>query len=101
MDTNEQIRLERARARVEELKKFYNHLITYVVVITGLGILNYYQNQWNNTWFLWPAFGWGIGIIFNAIKAFNVNPIFNKDWEERKIRAFMEEEKQQKTERWE
>ncbi len=101
MNTNEQIRLARAKERVEELKKFYNNLISYVVVIIGLAALNYHQNHWAYAWFLWPALGWGIGVIFHGIKAFNANPIFNKDWEERKIREFMEQEKEQQTERWE
>jgi len=46
-------------------------------------------------WFLWAAFGWGLGLAFKAIKVFGMNPFFGKDWEERKIREFMKEDEQQ------
>ena len=41
----------------------------------------------------------GIGILFHTLKAFNKNPLFNKEWEDRKIKEFMEKEKQEHTER--
>ena len=50
-------------------------------------------------WFLWAAFGWGIGIIFHAIKTFNLNPFFGKGWEERKIKEIMREDEHKN--RWE
>lgn len=83
---------ERAKARVEELKKFYNHLITYVLVIGGLGLLNYYTNEWRYTWFLWAAAGWGIGIASHAFRTFYGDVAFGKDWEERKIQELMDKE---------
>jgi len=83
----------RAKERVDELKKFYSNLTSYVVVITGLAILNYYTNEWRYMWFLWAAFGWGIGLTFHAIRTFNLNPFFGKDWEERKIKEYMDDDK--------
>ena len=64
-----------------------------------MAILNYWTNEWRNMWFLWAAFGWGIGIIFHAIKTFNLNPFFGKGWEERKIKEIMREDEHQN--RWE
>ena len=87
----------RARERVDELKKFYGNLTAYVLVITGLAILNYYTNGWSYMWFLWAAFGWGIGIVFHAVGTFNLNPFFGKDWEERKIKEYMEKDKNEPT----
>ncbi len=101
MKTEKQIKLARAKEHVAELKKFYTNLSSYIFAILGLAALNYYQNGWNHPWFLWAAFGWGIGIIFHALKAFNKNPFLSKDWEERKIKEFMEEEKQNSLEQWE
>ncbi|NHF59456.1 2TM domain-containing protein [Flavobacteriaceae bacterium TP-CH-4] len=89
----------RAKERVAEIKKFYTSLLSYVVVISFLGALNYYVNEWSYAWFLWAAFGWGIGLIFQGIKAFGFNPFFGKRWEDRKIREFMEEDEQRS--RWE
>ena len=50
-------------------------------------------------WFLWAAFGWGIGLTAHAVAVFNLNPFFGRDWEQRKIKEFMQEEEQ--NERWE
>jgi hypothetical protein len=101
-DYNEQKKYERAKSRVEELKKFYNNLLSYILVIGFLGGLNYYQNEWRYAWFLWAAFGWGIGLAFHAAKAYRINPMYDKDWEERKIRQYMEEDQnQQQQQRWE
>ncbi len=97
----EQKRYERAKERVAELRNFYNNLTSYIIVIGFLMGLNYYQNEWSYAWFLWPALGWGIGIIFHAIKAFRVNPMFDKDWEDRKIKKYMEEEQNDQSQLWE
>jgi hypothetical protein len=37
--------------------------------------------------------GWGIGLFFHAMKVFNWFPFFNKEWEEKKIKQYMEQEK--------
>lgn len=90
----------RAKERVEIIKKFYSNLMSYIIFIGFLAGLNYYTNQWNRPWFLWAAFGWGIGIIFHAIKAFNWVPFMNRDWEDRKIKEFMNEDEQNSTNQW-
>ena len=89
----------RAKKRVEQTRKFYTGLMSYVVVISLLAGLNYCTDQWRNPWFLWAAFGWGIGLIFQAGKAFNLNPFFGRNWEERKIKQFMQEDERRT--RWE
>jgi hypothetical protein len=99
---NQENKYVRAKERVEELKKFYNNLISYIIVTTGLAALNFWQNQWKYPWFLWVVFGWGIGLAFHAAKAFRWNPFFNKDWEEKKIKEFMDKDsKESSRERWE
>ena len=91
----------KAKQRVAEIKKFYSSLMFYVIFISALGGLNYYLNGWSHPWFLWAAFGWGIGILFNAIKVFKA-PFFGSEWEERKMKEFMEEEegKNKNKNRW-
>jgi len=81
-----------AKERVGRIKKFYTSLLSYVVFIAFLGGLNYYIDGWDHPWFLWAAFGWGIGLAFQASKAFQLNPFFSKNWEERKIKEFMDNE---------
>lgn len=83
----------RAKERVDELRKFYGNLTSYVLVIAGLAAVNYWSNGFSYMWFLWAAFGWGIGLFFHAINTFRINPFFGKGWEERKIKELMDKEK--------
>ena len=99
MENSKESKYIRAKERVEELKKFYSHLTTYVLVISGLAGLNYWTNGFSYMWFLWAAFGWGIGIISHAVGTFNLNPFFGKNWEERKIKQFMDKERNE-SDRW-
>ena len=86
---------QKAQKKVEDIKGFYGNLMSYAIVITGLAILNLVTYP-NYLWFLWPALGWGIGVIFHGMSVFNAVPFLGKDWEERKIREIMEKEKTQK-----
>lgn len=83
---------EKARKRVEELKGFYSHLISYVVIVTFLALINLLTDPefW---WFLFIALFWGIALIIHGLSTFTRRSIFSKEWEERKIREYMEEEK--------
>ena len=85
----------RAKERVEVLKKFYSNLTAYILVMCLLAGINYWANEWRYMWFLWAAFGWGLGILFHAFKVYGINPLLGKDWEERKIQEFMEEDERQ------
>lgn len=91
-DLNRENKYLRAKERVTELKKFYSNLTSYILVIALLAGINYWIDGWNYMWFLWVAFGWGIGIAFHAFHVFGLNPILGRDWEERKIQEFMEED---------
>lgn len=87
---------QKAKKQVQEIKGFYGHLFSFVIVI---GILIYINLRYSPEvlWFQWTFFGWGIGLFFHAVKVFNLIPFFGKDWEEKKIQEFMEEEKKQNT----
>ncbi len=90
-----------ARKRVERISKFYKHLAVYIVVNTFLSIIfivgdindgdSFTQAVfYNNNYKIW--FYWGIGIVFNAINVFGISYFFNRDWEKRKIKQYMEEQ---------
>ncbi|GAB1857733.1 histidine kinase [Flavobacteriaceae bacterium MHTCC 0001] len=81
----------RARNHVEELKGFYFSLISYCLVIPFLIFINY-KTHWGFKWFWFPALGWGIGLIIQAIRVFYSNKAFGGSWERRKIEQFMREE---------
>jgi len=87
----EEERYFKARKRVEKLKEFYGHLTSFILANTALLVINLMTTP-ENLWFIWPLLGWGIGIVMHGMKVFNYSPLFGKDWEERKIRAFMEAE---------
>ncbi|MBI9041179.1 2TM domain-containing protein [Lutibacter sp.] len=84
----------RAVERVEEIKGFYSSLIAYCIVIPFLIYINLtYVPQFH--WFWFPIMGWGIGLVFAGFKAFAYNPFLGKNWEERKIQEYMNEDKKQ------
>jgi hypothetical protein len=87
----EQQRYERARKRVEALKSFYIHATIYVLVNTGLFVINLLTGgPW---WFFFPLIGWGIGLGIHALKMFVFGGRRRQDWEERKTREFMDKER--------
>ncbi len=91
----EEERYYNARKRVEEIKGFYGNLIAYIAVNTGLLVINLVTSP-QYLWFLWPLLWWGIGVVFHGLKVFNYMPFFSKDWEDKKIKEFIEKEEQTK-----
>ncbi len=91
MESNEE-KFLRARQRVQELRKYYMGLISFVVFNAILAGINYYVNQWDHMWFLWVTFFWGIGLFFDTAKVFGLQFIFGKNWESKKIKEYMENE---------
>ena len=93
-ETQQNNRYIRAVQRVEEMKGFYASLIAFCIIIPFLIYLNIkYSPEYQ--WFWFPIAGWGIGLVFQGFRAFNYNPILGKDWENRKIQEFMNEEEKQ------
>lgn len=90
-----------ARKRVEKISKFYKHLGTYIIVniflsaIFIVGDINdgdtFNEAFWDyNNYKIWLF--WGIGIIFNALNVFGFRLFLNKNWEEKKIQQYMDEQ---------
>jgi len=88
-------KLSKIHKKVEEIKGFYGNLAAYVLVITGLAILNLVTYA-KYLWFLYPAAGWGIGVLIHWMAVFNKMPFLGRSWEEKKIRELMEKERTQK-----
>ena len=96
-NNNEFERYQRAQKQVEEIKGFYGHLVSFVLVMLFLLFINLrYSPQY--LWFFWPLLGWGMGLFFHGLKAFNYTPFLGKDWENRKIKEFMDKDKSDKWE---
>ena len=81
----------RAVERVGKLKEFYQNVISYCIVIPVLIFINLRTSP-GFYWFWFPMIGWGIGVIFHGLEAYNYNPFLGKDWEERKIKELMNQE---------
>ncbi len=81
-----------AKEKVKELKGFYGNVTSYLIVIPILGVFNLLSTS-NFPWVIFPAIGWGIGILFHAMEVFGYNPLLGKNWEERKIKEFMKNDK--------
>jgi hypothetical protein len=89
--TTDYEKYQRAKEKVAEIKGFYSHLLSFVFVMAFLIFVNLkYTPQY--LWFLWTFFGWGIGLLFHASRTFNIVPFLNSDWEQRKIKQYMDEE---------
>lgn len=73
-----------ALSRVRKVRSFYIHLVQYVLVIALLAAINLSTHP-AYLWFLWPAFGWGIGILAHAASTFQIIPFFGAQWERKQV----------------
>ncbi len=86
-----------AKEKVESQKSFYTSLLAYIIVIGFLLAINYYYlNRFHNTWVLWASIGWGIGIFFQGLNAFDVWKRNDENWKEKKIQEILEKEEYDK-----
>ena len=94
------IAYEMAQKKVRKLKRFYVHVIVYVFVNIFLFVTiipkmhgNYFALQNFST-----AFYWGIGLIGHGLSVFVPTLVLGQKWEERKIKEFVDQEKNNKWE---
>lgn len=81
----------RASKRVAAKIGFYIHLAVYVGVNILLIVINLLTSS-QYLWFIWPLFGWGIGIFFHGMATF----VFSgRKFKEIKDRMIEEEIKRQ------
>ena len=90
MENLHDYRYKKAKEKFEKIKSFYFNLLIYCVVISFLAYLNYQSTSF--PWVLFPAFAWGAGLVAQWMDAFEHNPIFGRDWEERKIQELMDDD---------
>lgn len=76
---------QEAMEYVRDIKGFYMHAFQYVIVITGLAVLNLFTSP-GYLWFMWAAAGWGIGLAAHGLSVFEIFNPFGDDWEKRQIR---------------
>lgn len=104
METNysKEERYRRAEKRLKDIKGFYWHLFWYLAVNIFLtfggtirGLFSDGSFDMNNFSFgnfsVW--FFWGIGLVAHWLNVFGTNVFFSRNWEERKIKEFMDKDK--------
>ncbi len=91
-----------AKKKIKEIKGFYWHLFWYLAVNLFLTFGGTIFNLFNGgtvdiddfhfgTFSVW--FFWGIGLAAHWLNVFGKNIFFSKDWEDRKIKEFMDKDK--------
>ncbi|WP_196138953.1 helix-turn-helix domain-containing protein [Aliikangiella sp. G2MR2-5] len=75
---------EQAIKYVENVKGFYMHLIAFIVVMSGLVMLNLWVTP-NRLWFFYVLGSWLVGLVMHAAFTFPVLKIFSPEWEKRQV----------------
>ena len=101
MENYNEEKYKRAKKRVKDEKDFYTHLTVYITINLILIIINLgvFQSGFTDIKIpKWPMFTtpffWGIGLLFHGLHVFQYKSRIFKDWEERKIKEFMEKEEE-------
>jgi LytS/YehU family sensor histidine kinase len=93
MATNsESVAYERAYRKVRAMRAFYKHAAVYVIVIAGLCVINLLKSP-AKLWFIYPAAGWGIGLLLHGAAVWGRSFWLGHEWEEKKIAQIMAREK--------
>ena len=87
-DITQHPRYREARRYACRVRGFYVHLLVYLFVNAGLAALNYLGGT-VKVWWIWPAFGWGIGLLAHALSVFAFGGVFGAGWEDRKVREYL------------
>ncbi|WP_019668680.1 2TM domain-containing protein [Eudoraea adriatica] len=77
----------RAKKRVTAIKEFYVSSTLYCIIIPVLIWVNYQTTSF--PWAIFPALGWGLGLVFKGMAALGINPLWGQEWENRKIQELM------------
>ena len=79
---------EAAFRHVREIRRFYGRVIRYVIVIGAMAIFNLIKMP-DRIWVIWPALGWGLGLVFIGMRVFGTTPFMNADWEKRQVEKYL------------
>ena len=78
-----------AWSRVRSLGRFYTHLSLFLIGNFALIMVD--LSTPGETWFFIPLLAWGLVVGLHAAQAYEMLPWFSQDWEQRKVREFMEQ----------
>lgn len=69
---------------VRDIKGFYSHLIVYLIAVPLFVAVGLYYPS-DQPWYIWPIFGWGIGVAAHGLAVYEVFFFFSADWERRQV----------------
>jgi uncharacterized integral membrane protein len=96
----DELKYQSALKRVKRIKGFYTHLIVFIVINILILVLKIQKS--NSDYFTLRNFStaifWGIGLVSHGLSVFLPSFILGQDWEEKKIKEFMEKGKNNKWE---
>ena len=84
VSTPEQTEVFLAFRQVRKLRGLYSHLISYVVVMSGVAAINLLLMP-RVIWFIYPLLGWGVGVISHAASVLDILPWLGPEWERRQV----------------
>lgn len=84
MDKAVSVEEQRAIEYVRDIKGFYSHLVSYVLVMALLVVINLSSSS-ESLWVVWPALGWGMGVIAHGASVFELFTLFGPDWEKKQV----------------
>ncbi len=73
---------------VQQVRQFYMRLCIYVGVMAWLLLVNMIVTP-HILWVVFPALGWGLGILFNWMSVFTPIALFGDAWMEKEIQKRM------------
>lgn len=88
----------RAKKKLYSIKGVYWHIAVYFMVNTFISTAKVLDEinkgkSFNDAFFEFETFGlwfvWGFGLSIHVVTIFGKNIFFGKDWEERKLQEFM------------
>ena len=87
---------EKAKKRVQELRRFYRNLVSFGIINVILIIVDVVTSP-GSLWFYWVTIFWGIAVLLHASKVFVLKGTFlGEEWEKKKIKEIMEKEEKHK-----
>ncbi len=69
---------------VRDIKAFYINLWSYLIVMGFLLAINLLTDP-SYIWVVWPALGWGIGVLMHGLTVFEMFSFFSADWERKQV----------------
>jgi len=99
---------DRAKKKVDAIKGFHSHLTAFIIINILILLLRANLFSFLNSekfdinfeeWLDWNIYLtpvlWGIGLIIHGLVVYRYNFGFLKSWEERKMKEYMEKDKEE------